>query len=421
MNTQRQRKETSLCGHQSSHLWLTAMLCLVVLANGTTQAQSVNPTHPALCVLIAIAQPDPPEENPQSETTDTVASDSEEPSNVELDNLTGAEQVASSVSLSNTTETAAEAETIAEVETAAEVETVESKEPEAVAELKVQAEVSSENPHPLSVEPTSQMLPKDRPGWIDSDPDFKSPTHQFIVASIPTAVKSELDSNLDATLVAALKNYLSQQMGEDAGPLLEPRLTPAFIRTNFVDETKSYVAEMATGEGPLFQKWVMVEVTPQQREQLKLWHSEQIQRQRVLPLGLGLAGLLTAIGITHFVLKRRGAQTGNRDAAQSKGLNQALESPPMATRCGRFARRYGLMTVVAVGIAVAWLASSESHSSHRDASHRKKVQRKNDLVEIQLRRHSKQRFDSVERWIESFNNEDDDCENDDDPVRVLHL
>lgn len=270
-----------------------------------------------------------------------------------------------------TTMAASEPPTVAEVDL--------DHSPDAAQVLQTTAtEADLQTPHPLSVEPSSQMLPKDRPSWIDSDPDMESETHRFVVASIPTSLRSELDSHLEATLVAALKSYVNQQFGTDADQLINDRLTVAFIQTNLVDDNKTYVAEMQTGEGPMFQKWVMVEVTPQQRHQLQLWVSQQVQQQRLLPLGLLLSGLLTLIGMSHLVLKRRSTIPDNLKVTQMVDQHRmhpiSGQAPQPASKkatgcCGSKGRALGMIKGLFIAAIVIGLvlvpALSKGKKSHR--------------------------------------------------------
>ncbi len=60
----------------------------------------------------------------------------------------------------------------------------------------------------------------------------------------------------------------------------------------------------------MYQKWVTVRITPEQRELFKQWHREAMQRKRLGPLGVGLVSLLAVVSLSHMVLhQRHGAKT----------------------------------------------------------------------------------------------------------------
>lgn len=195
----------------------------------------------------------------------------------------------------------------------------------AIAEVMEDSQLSAEpDSHPLSVEPSSHLLPKDRPAWISSEPDLDSPVHRFVVQSIPTSVESEVESNLDAPLEESLQAYVDSLFGNDhAGRQMRERLSASFIRKNLLEESKSYVAELQTAVGPVYQKWVMVEVSPKQREQLSLWYAQYQQRQRLTPIGLIALSLISLVAVSHLILRRRCAQIASKATAP-----QALEVDP---------------------------------------------------------------------------------------------
>ena len=212
--------------------------------------------------------------------------------------------------------------------------------------------------HRLSVEPHRTMLPKDRPGWLVAEPNLEAPIHQFVVQSIPTSILAEVDANLDASLVESLRNYACTLLRDErAGERLQDRLTATFARINLVDEAKSYTAELQTAAGPMHQKWVMVEFTPEQRRQLSLWHGQALQRERLLPLGLGLVGLLTVVATSYLMLQRR----GRKSAVPLAQLAQPLETGQRSSCRGSTAGKLLLITAALLGL---WTIGSYRTSSH---------------------------------------------------------
>ena len=207
---------------------------------------------------------------------------------------------------------------------------------------------------PLSVAPSKTLLPEDRPSWITTEPDYYSETHRFVVASIPTATRDQLNANLDAPLVESLRDYVIRQMRDDrAGELLAEKLSPEFIRSNLMDDKLSYVAELSTTGGSMFQQWVMVEVTPALQEQLQTWYRERIQRERMAPLALALLGVITLIGAGNLVFKRSARKT----------IDQSIQLPVVQVskkkRCCDWNCSWGVVvaTIVAIVAATRWFST----------------------------------------------------------------
>ena len=340
------RCETSCCWPQNVR-WLSFfVICMLAFVNRTALAQSFGTCHSTLTVIVVMGQ--------EGASVDA----SIEPEDVPTDSVLAEVSVEQSdiATVAEIGEPDASNDANGSLQSAL-LETPTSNSPPSA-------------PHPLSVEPTSQMLPKDRPSWIDMEPDLESEVQRFVVASIPTSLKNEVDSNLDATLVEAVKNYVNQQFGADADELINDRLTAAFIQTNLVDDKKSYVAELQTGEGPLFQKWVMVEITPEQRNHLRLWVHQQVQRQRVLPLGLLLSALLTTVGLTHLILRRRTTVPDNLKATQIQPANPVPFGNSKSTLCRKSrCARFGAITALAIAVLTAIAISSPGNSSGKKKRH----------------------------------------------------
>lgn len=203
----------------------------------------------------------------------------------------------------------------------------------------------------LSVGPVKSLLPEDRPHWITLEPDYTTATHRLVVSSIPTAHESDIDANLDSPLEEALSNYVVEQFGDlRAGKLLAHKLSAAFIRVNLLNDRKSYTAELSTSSGGMFQKWVMVEISAEQREQLQAWYREQVQRERVMPLGLGVAALLSGIGLLNMVF-RKAAHKAIAQTVKLAAVDQLADKP---SRCNpKF--KWGLAVAIAIATAAAIL------------------------------------------------------------------
>jgi hypothetical protein len=202
----------------------------------------------------------------------------------------------------------------------------------------------------LSVAPGKTLLPDDRPNWITLEPDYSTDTHRLVVSSIPTARRDDTESNLDAPLEEALRNYVCEQFDDEhAGRLLENRLSAAFIRTNLIDDKLSYTAELSTSGGEMYQKWVMVEVTKEQRQQLQTWYREQVQRERILPLGVGVVGLLGLIGLLNLGFRKVSRNKPTIQPLKVAQVDEVVNSPICCSKKSK----WGLAFVIAIAIAVA--------------------------------------------------------------------
>jgi len=174
---------------------------------------------------------------------------------------------------------------------------------ESVASKKTKAD--PENVRTLSVEPgVRPMLPKDRPAWVGASPDFTSDQHFLYVGSLPTTNRSEADEALDEPLIAAVRDYIDQAVVNQLGAANSMPVTAEFIRRNLIDNPEGYECELTTGQDPLFQKWVTVRITPEQRGLFRQWNTEAIQRSRLAPLSVGLVAVLSVISLSHVVLRR---------------------------------------------------------------------------------------------------------------------
>ncbi len=159
----------------------------------------------------------------------------------------------------------------------------------------------------LSVEPrTRPLLPANSPAWITAVPDYSAAIHRIPVGSLPTTRADETEGGLDEPLLAALYEYVDTQVVQQPGASekLQPQLSVNYIRRNLIEDPAGYTAELTTSNGPMYQKWVLVSVTAEQREQLKTWHREALQRERLAPLGLGVVAAIGFIGLSHMVLRR---------------------------------------------------------------------------------------------------------------------
>ena len=181
-----------------------------------------------------------------------------------------------------------------------------SDEPQAEPVANIQPKADPDSVRTLSVEPGLRpILPADRPAWVGAAPDYSSAQHYLYVGSLPTTDESEADEALDAPLIAAVRNYIDQEVVNELGAASNMPIDAQFIRRNLIDDPSGHMCELSTSQGAMFQKWVAVRVTPEQREQFARWHTEASQRKRLTPLGLGLVSVLALVSLSHMVLRRR--------------------------------------------------------------------------------------------------------------------
>lgn len=164
--------------------------------------------------------------------------------------------------------------------------------------------------HELSVEPgTSQLLPDDAPAWVGSLPDLSGDVHRLFVGGNVAESAQEAAEGLDFLLVATVNHYVDTHLlkRDRAAQALAGKITASYVRMNLVDDPAGYIARLNTPGQPMFQKWVTLSITPEQRATILRWDREALQRERLAPIGLGLVSLLGGVGLLHLILRK-----GNR-------------------------------------------------------------------------------------------------------------
>ncbi len=160
----------------------------------------------------------------------------------------------------------------------------------------------------LSVEPAVQtrpVLPVDRPAWVGAPNDTSERVHRLYVTSFTAGSREEVEKEemLDEPMVAAVRLYLDEMFpGQNAWKL---RVTSDFIRHNLLDKSTDYVVETIRPTGPEYQKWVILQVSPEQREYFAAQLRELKQQQRMSILGVGLAAVLGMTGLLNLAFNRR--------------------------------------------------------------------------------------------------------------------
>ncbi len=346
------------CSRPASIAWQAVALALLLLpvtaplanAQVTLSISILFPTQrddqpaqdtPAQDTPAAAPAPEQSPQPAQEPTAPTSPAPAVEPSS-------SASAVSNSNASAPTVTPTAEVQTQAQTDqTSAQSPTTPELAPKAESETKPNDVVPPNQEKQLSVEPGATLLPADRPDWISKELDLKSATHRFVVSSFPTARESDIDSNLDACLEEATSNYVNQLLGDDrAGYLLAAHLSAAFVRTNLLDEKTAYVAELSTTGGAMFQKWVMVEVTKEQQEQIRTWYQERLQRQRIIPLGIGLAGFVAFVGACNLFFRRSASKS------QQSPMLKVIGNPTTSACCGKRGG-WGYLVAIAVAIGIA--------------------------------------------------------------------
>lgn len=163
----------------------------------------------------------------------------------------------------------------------------------------------------LSIEPGSQpLLPADAPAWIGALPDTSGEVHYVYVGGLIAETSSEAATLLDEALAAAVGRYVEETVVGRSGAALALRqqLTPDFIWKNLIDDPQGYLARLNTSGIPMYQKWVTVSITPQQRDMISDWNRQAMQRKRLGPVGVGVLGVLACVGVLHLIFRGRQPQ-----------------------------------------------------------------------------------------------------------------
>lgn len=190
-------------------------------------------------------------------------------------------------------------------------------------------ETTSGHDQELSVEPGSQpLLPEDAPAWVGAPANTSADVHYVYVSGQIADSESEAAELIDDELVAAVCRYIDQmlldtspngshpwELGRDldasdrlasrAAGLLRKKITPDFIWKNMVDDPAGYTAKLNTSGNPMFQKWITVSITPEQRAMIMRWDREAKQSARLAPVGVGVLGLLGSVGVLHLIIRGR--------------------------------------------------------------------------------------------------------------------
>ncbi|MFO0944256.1 MAG: hypothetical protein U0930_26400 [Pirellulales bacterium] len=98
----------------------------------------------------------------------------------------------------------------------------------------------------------------------------------------------------------------------------------------------------------MFQKWVRVEVTKEQQEQMRTWYQEQVQRRRMIPLAIGLAGLVALVGAGNLIFRRSASKS------HQSPMMKIVDNAPVKSCCGKRGG-WGYAFAIAVAIVVAAL------------------------------------------------------------------
>ncbi|MCA9132282.1 MAG: hypothetical protein KDA45_03980, partial [Planctomycetales bacterium] len=166
----------------------------------------------------------------------------------------------------------------------------------------------------LSLPPgRAPLLPADRPAWVGAPPDYTTSVHRLVVGSLVTQDAQQADALLDEPLESAVLEYVDEVLFPQsrASAALRSKVSAAYIRKNLIDHPQGYVARMNAGSEAMYQKWVQLTITAQQRAQMQDWYRQAVQRRRLAPLGLGLVGVLGVVGLANLALRRTVRKSSN--------------------------------------------------------------------------------------------------------------
>ncbi len=202
----------------------------------------------------------------------------------------------------------------------------------------------------LSVAPGQDpLLPEEAPDWVAAPPHLDGDTHTLVVSSMATVKRARVDAELDMPLCKTVTDYVTNDLFDGRQDVdLRPYITADYIRRNLIDQPEGYVAEIATSNGPMYQKWVKVNVTPEQQKQLKAWYAEAVQSKRLPPIGFGLAGLLGIVGLSHLVLRRK-------HAPATRLVDVDPEVQPVAGSTGTVVGTLAILGIMGFGVIVLGL------------------------------------------------------------------
>lgn len=227
----------------------------------------------------------------------------------------------------------------------------------------------AQSPHrvrQLSVPPeTKPLLPADRPAWVGAAPELTGNNHRLFVGSYPTATPEEADRALDGPLVAAVNGYLEETVLKGTGTR-RLHLTADFVRKNLVDHATEYMAELSTSLGPMYQKWVVLRITPEHRKHFRDMHRGLEQQKRLVALGLGVMSLIGVTGAAHLILNRRRRRYSGAAPSPVTAFvhEEALQVAPVAKP-----RRRGRKWLLALGgVGLVCLLGNLSVTDVRRAS-----------------------------------------------------
>jgi hypothetical protein len=231
-------------------------------------------------------------------------------------------------------------------------------------------EVGPSGPRELSVPPVTQpLLPADRPAWVGAAPDLSNFHHRLFIGSYPVQSAVDVDAALDEPMLAAVYAYLDEQVFFEKGPAGHVELDAGYIRRNLLQPGVEYVAELATSEGPLYQKWVILEITPEHRLHFQNLYRQAEQRKRLGWLGGAAALLITTVGVANWGFRRR-SRRYVQTQAPPQGILPVLQAEPAAANncCGRSRTGWGVVILIAGAAWLAYAVTNPQSSSGRGAA-----------------------------------------------------
>ena len=192
------------------------------------------------------------------------------------------------------------------------------------------ANAASEEPVPLSVAPREPIYPDNMPAWINQDPDYSTPIHRLFVGSEPVSDEADLDKALQVPLMAAVLDYLDDQVFHEDGVASELGITSSYIQSNLISDRNGYTVPLNSLDGKMYEKWVTLEIHPEQRANFERMRAEARQLSRIPIVLLCLLGVVGVMGTSHLFL-RRGSSLPTQEPLAGQNL-VAQEMPARQSR-----------------------------------------------------------------------------------------
>ena len=200
----------------------------------------------------------------------------------------------------------------AEVDNADDLELLASPQNDSSSSESISAAGSPSGPKQLDVPPKDDIVPlyeKDRPAWLFKTPTVLDGKLEIYVGGELCASESECEKKQPAALYSEVSQYFDSEIFRDFGATSRTPLTKEFISTRWVMPQENYLAKVQTAEGTMYQLWSIVRIDDNGIQIMKRWYLSTLQSTRIRSLWLGLAAVLSSIGVVHVGAKYTARRT----------------------------------------------------------------------------------------------------------------